>query len=93
MFQGTGSGVGKSVLVAAFCRILLQDGYKVAPYKSQNMALNSFVTYDGHEIGRAQAYQAMASKIEPTFDMNPILIKPTADTKAQIILKITNIEL
>ncbi len=86
MIQGTGSGVGKSVLVSAFCRIFLHDGYSVAPFKSQNMALNSFVTESGGEIGRAQASQALASKIKPAVEMNPVLIKPTADTNAQIIL-------
>jgi len=83
---GTGSGVGKSVIAAALCRIFLQDGYSVTPFKSQNMALNSFVTEDGGEIGRAQAIQAYASKIKPTVDINPILIKPTRDTRAQVIL-------
>ena len=86
-FCGTGSGVGKSVLTAAFCRIFLQDGFRVCPFKAQNMALNSFVTRDGCEIGRAQAVQAEAARIEPTSDMNPVLMKPSSDRKAQIIVK------
>jgi len=84
---GTGSGVGKSVISCAFCRIFFEDGYSVAPFKSQNMALNSFVTEDGGEIGRAQAIQALACKIKPVADINPILIKPTSNTTAQIILQ------
>lgn len=86
MIQGTGSSVGKSILVAALCRILRQDGWRVAPFKSQNMALNSFVTRDGKEMGRAQVAQAEAAGIEPTVEMNPILIKPEADAKAQIVV-------
>ncbi|HSQ33474.1 MAG TPA: cobyric acid synthase [Peptostreptococcaceae bacterium] len=85
MFQGTGSDVGKSVITAALCRILKQDGYKVAPFKSQNMALNSFITKEGLEMGRAQVYQCEAACIEPDVRMNPILLKPTTDKKAQVV--------
>ncbi len=85
MVQGTGSHVGKSVVAAALCRIFLQDGYRVCPFKSQNMALNSYVTESGGEMGRAQVMQAEASGLKPEVYMNPILIKPVADRNAQII--------
>lgn len=86
MFQGTSSNAGKSVLTAALCRILHQDGRAVAPFKSQNMSLNSFVTRDGLEMGRAQVVQAQACRIEPEARMNPILLKPNSDTGSQVIL-------
>ncbi len=86
MIQGTGSSVGKSVIVAGLCRIFSDMGYKVTPFKAQNMALNSFITKDGKEMGRAQVVQAEAGRIEPNADMNPILIKPNSDTGAQVII-------
>lgn len=86
MIQGTTSNAGKSFLVAALCRIFRQDGFKVAPFKSQNMALNSYITKDGLEMGRAQVMQAEAAGIEPSVYMNPILLKPTTDTGSQVIV-------
>ena len=86
MVQGTTSNAGKSFLAAALCRIFKQDGHSVAPFKSQNMALNSFITADGLEMGRAQVMQAEAAGIAPTVEMNPILLKPTNDTGSQVIV-------
>ncbi|MGL4736510.1 MAG: cobyric acid synthase [Cellulosilyticaceae bacterium] len=86
MIQGTTSDAGKSFITAALCRILKQDGYKVAPFKSQNMALNSFITKDGLEMGRAQVMQAEAAGLEPDVRMNPILLKPMTDMGSQVIL-------
>lgn len=87
MFLGTGSDVGKSVLAAAFCRIFKQDGYRVAPFKAQNMALNSFITPAGGEMGRAQVVQAEAAGLEPQVEMNPILLKPTSHLGSQVIVR------
>ena len=86
MIQGTMSNAGKSLLCAGLCRILKQEGYRVAPFKSQNMALNSFITKDGGEMGRAQVVQAEAAGIEPDVRMNPILLKPTTDVGSQVIV-------
>lgn len=86
MLAGTGSDVGKSVLAAALCRIFLQDGYHPAPFKAQNMALNSYATPEGLEIGRAQAVQAEAAGVPCHTDMNPLLLKPTSDHTSQVVL-------
>ncbi len=86
MVQGTTSDAGKSVLVTGLCRVLLRRGIKVTPFKPQNMALNSAVTSDGGEIGRAQAVQAQACKLDPHVDMNPVLLKPNSDVGAQVII-------
>ena len=87
MIQGTMSNAGKSLLCAALCRIFHQDGYSVAPFKSQNMALNSFITDEGLEMGRAQVVQAEAAGIKPSVLMNPVLLKPTTDVGSQVIVK------
>jgi adenosylcobyric acid synthase len=87
MVQGTASSVGKSMLTAALCRIFTQDGYDINPFKSQNMSLNSYITHEGHEMGRAQVMQAEAAGKAPVVEMNPILLKPTSDRKSQVIIE------
>ena len=86
MLQGTSSHVGKSILTTALCRIFYQDGYSVVPFKAQNMALNSYVTKDGGEMGRSQVAQAEAAGLEPFVEMNPVLLKPTGNSRSQVIL-------
>src|SRR5437588_10050365 len=87
MVQGTSSSVGKSLFVAALCRLFVRRGLRVAPFKAQNMSNNAAVCADGSEIGRAQAVQAVAARIEPTADLNPVLLKPEADACSQVIVQ------
>ncbi|MCI0469401.1 MAG: cobyric acid synthase, partial [Nitrospirae bacterium] len=86
MIQGTGSGAGKSLITAALCRIFKDEGVNAAPFKAQNMALNSYITIEGGEIGRAQALQAEAARIEPSVDMNPVLLKASGEMGSQVII-------
>jgi len=86
MLRGTASHAGKTILAAALCRIYARRGFRVAPFKAQNMSLNSFVTADGGELGRAQAYQARVAGAEPHVDMSPVLLKPSSDATSQVIV-------
>ena len=86
MLMGTSSHVGKSILTTALCRIFLQEGRRVVPFKAQNMALNSYVTLDGREMGRAQVAQAEAAGLAPMIDMNPVLLKPTGNAQSQVVI-------
>ena len=87
LFLGTSSGAGKTTLDALYCRHLVRKGLKVAPFKASNLSLNSYVTEDGKEIGMGQAFQAWACGIEPTGDMNPVLMKPSGNGRMQIVLR------